>query len=63
MSVFLVNGNLLTDKTAIRDMWAEHFEALGTPSENSKFDDDFFSRVTQSVHGTLVWYCNDPSGI
>ena len=34
MSAFLVNGNLLTDKSAIRDMWADHFEALGTPSEN-----------------------------
>ena len=33
MSAFLVNGDLLTDKKAIRAMWADHFEALGTPSE------------------------------
>ena len=63
MSAFLFNGNLLTDKSAIRDMWADHFEALGTPSENLNFDNDFFSRVTRSVHETLVSYSNDPSGI
>ena len=44
-------------------MWAEHFEALGTPSENSNFDNDFFSRVTRSVNETLVSYSNDPNGI
>ena len=44
-------------------MWADHFEALGTPSENSNFDNDFFSRVTRSVHETLVLYSNDPNGI
>ena len=58
-----MNSNLLTDKTAIRDMWADHFEALGTPSKNSNFDNDFFSKVTRSVHETLVSYSNDPSGI
>ena len=63
MSAFLVNGNLVTDKSAIHDMWADHFEALGTPSENSNSDNDFFSRVTRSVHETLVSYGNDPSGI
>ena len=38
MSAFLVNGDLLTDKKAIRAMWADHFEALGTPSEIATFD-------------------------
>ena len=38
MSAFLVNGNLLTDRNVIRDMWADHFEALGTPTENEYFD-------------------------
>ena len=60
---FLVNGNLLTDKSAICDMWADHFETLGTLSENSNFDSDFCSRVTLSVHEALVSYSNDPSGI
>ena len=63
MSAFLVNGNLLTDKSAIRDMWTDHFEALGTPSENSNFDNDFFSRVTHSVHETLVSHSNDSNRI
>ena len=44
-------------------MWADHFEVLGTPSENSNFDNDFFSRVTRSVHETPVSYSNDPNSI
>ena len=46
-------------------MWADHFEALLTPSENSNFDNDFFSTVTHtdSVHETLVSYSDDPNGI
>ena len=31
MSAFLVNGSLITDINEIRNMWADHFEALGTP--------------------------------
>ena len=31
-----MNGELLTDKNKIRDMWADHFEALGSPSEITK---------------------------
>ena len=30
-----MNGNLLTDRNVIRNMWADHFEALGTPSKTS----------------------------
>ena len=63
MSAFLVNGNPWTDKSAIRDMLADHFEALGSPSENSNFDNDFFSRVTRSVHETLISYSNCPGSI
>ena len=44
-------------------MWDDHFEALGTPSENSNLDNDFFSSVTRSVHETLVSYSHDYSGI
>ena len=32
MSAFLMNGNLLTDRNFNHDMWADHFDALGTPS-------------------------------
>ena len=41
MSAFLVNGNLLTDRNVVRDMWADHFKALGTPTENEYFDNVF----------------------
>ena len=32
VSAFVVNGELLTDKNKIRDMLADHFEALESPS-------------------------------
>ena len=31
MGAFLVDGNILTDKNKIREMWADHFESIGTP--------------------------------
>ena len=53
MSAFVMNGELLTDKNKIRDMWADHFEALGSPSEIETFDKDFFSKVSDSVRESL----------
>ena len=53
MSAFVVNGELLTDKNKIRDMWADHFEALGSPSEIETFDKDFFNKVSDSVRELL----------
>ena len=38
MSTFLVNGSLITDINQIRNMWADHFEALGTLSESATYD-------------------------
>ena len=39
MSAFLVDGNILTEKeNKIREMWADHFESLGTPSDSTNFD-------------------------
>ena len=49
MSAFLVNGNLLTDRNLIRDMSADHFEALGTPSEIEQFDNAFLNRVVSCI--------------
>ena len=63
MSVFLVDGDLLTDKKAIRAMWADHFEALGTPSEIAAFDKGFFTEVTDSVREVFCTFVNDPNGI
>ena len=40
MSYFLVDGKFITGKKQIREMWAGHFEELGTPFENIQFDSD-----------------------
>ena len=58
MSAFVVNGELLTDKNKIRDMWADHFEALGSPSEIETFDKDFFNKVSDSVRESLFFLFN-----
>ena len=62
MNAFLVDGNLLPDKNKIREMWADHFESLGTPSDSSNFDNDFCHRVTTRVHDVLQTRIEDPSG-
>ena len=56
-----VDGNVLTDK--IREMWDDHFESLGTPSNTSNFDNDFYHHVTTRVHGVLKTSMEDPSGV
>ena len=53
MSAFLVNGNLLTDRNLICDMWEEHFEALGTPSENKHFNNAFLNCVVSGVRAQI----------
>ena len=42
---FLVDGKLITDKKQIREMWADHFEALGTPSVSVRYDNNFLTPV------------------
>ena len=49
MSAFLVGGKLITDKSRIRNMWADHFEFLGKPSSNANFDSNFLARVANTV--------------
>ena len=56
MSAFVVNGKLLTDKSKIHDMWADHFEALGCPSETETFDKDFFNKVSDSIRESLFTF-------
>ena len=63
MSSFLVDGKSITDKKQIREMWAGHFEELGTPSENIQFDNDFFTRVTANVQDIFTSCTDDPSGV
>ena len=62
MSAFLVNGNLLTDRNLILDMWVDHFEALGTP-ENEYFDNAFLNRVDSGVHELFDSCTNNPFGV
>ena len=61
MSAFLVNGNFLTDRSLIRDIWADHFEALGTPSENKHFN-TFLNRVVPGVREIFASCTNSPFG-
>ena len=46
MSAFLVDGKMITDKTDILNMWADHFETLGTPPDNVTYDKSFFQKVS-----------------
>ena len=63
MSAFLVNGELITDKNKIRNMWADHFEALGTLSSNTNYDNNFFDKVTTSVKEIFESCIRDPFGV
>ena len=53
MSAFLVNGSLMTDINEIRNMWADHFEALGTPSESATYDNGFAAQVSAMLRRLL----------
>ena len=55
-----MNGNLLTDRSLIRDMWADHFEALGSPSVNEHFDNAFLNRVVSGVREIFDSCTNNP---
>ena len=63
MTAFLVDGKLITDKKQIREMWADHFEELGTPSVSVPYDNDFLTRATTSVKDTFNSCTEDPSGV
>ena len=63
MSAFVVNGKLLTDKSKIHDMWADHFEALGCLSATETFDKDFFNKVSDSICESLFSFLTDRSGV
>ena len=63
MSAFLVNGKLITDKNKIREMWADHFEALGTPTDCVAFNNVFFSRVSERVKSIYQTCIDDLYGV
>ena len=62
MSAFLVKDKLITDKNVIREMWANHFETLRTPSNRENFDSNFLARVTASVEDIFKICSEDPAG-
>ena len=62
MSAFLVNGSLITDINEIWNMWADHFEALGTPSESATYDNGFATLVSAHVKDTVEACLDDPRG-
>ena len=44
-------------------MWADHFEALGTPSVSARYDNDFCTRIATSVKDILTSCIEDLSGV
>ena len=46
MSACLVEDKLITDRNLFREMWVNHFEALGIPSNSENFDSNFLARMT-----------------
>ena len=62
-SSFLVDGKFITDNKQIHEMWAGHFEELGTPSENIQFDSDFLTHVTANAQEISTSCTDDPSGV
>ena len=62
MNAFLIDDKMGTDKNDNREMWAKHFETLGTPSPNTNFDSAFLGRVSASVQEFVTYCRNDPFG-
>ena len=44
-------------------MWADHFEALGTPSENKHFDNSFLNCVVSGVREIFNSCTKNPFGV
>ena len=58
----LVDGKLISDKNLIRNIWADHFESLGTISSNTNFDSKFLAKVADTVQELFVSFTDDPRG-
>ena len=63
MSEFLVNGKLITDKYDILNMWADHFEELGTPDLYTDYDNNFAARVSAFVANFYKTFLDHPMGV
>ena len=62
MSAFLVNRAFITEENDIRDMWADHFEVLGTPTVSFNFDNEFANSISTHVQNIFQNCINDPTG-
>ena len=63
LSAFLVDGKMITDKTDILNMWADHLETLGTPSDNVTYDKSFFQKVSCRVKELFSIFSGNLEGI
>ena len=63
MSAFIVNGKLITDKYGILDMWADHFEELGTPDLYTDYYNNFAARVSAFVANFYKTCLDHPVGV
>ena len=63
MSAFQIDGAMCNDKDKIRDMWADHFEFLGTPSQSDSYDSNFFNRVTGCIKEIFEICISDNNGV
>ena len=61
MSTFL-NGAFITEEYDIRDMWADHFEALGTPTADLNFDNEFANSILTHIQSIFQNCINDSTG-
>ena len=63
MSAFLVNGKLIVDKYDICDMWADHFEELGTPDLHTDHGNNFAAYVSALVANFCKTCLDHPVGV
>ena len=62
MSAFHVNGAFITEENDKRDMWADHFEALGTLTVSLNFDNEFANSISTHIENIFQSCINDPAG-
>ena len=62
MSAFLVNGAFVTEENDIRDMWADHFEVLGTLTVSLNFDNEFANSISTHIQNIFQNCINNPTG-
>ena len=60
LCALLINGSLITKESYIRDMWVDHFDALGTPTVNLNFDNEFADLISTHVQ-TIFQNCTSDS--